>query len=380
MPPAFQLAPVPRITHAVGALSRVGELSAPLAAGCPVLLVLDPGLRRSGLDERAERALRDAALEVVPFDAFKSDPTMAQADAAAALARAQGIGAVVILGGGSALDLGKAVAAIAPDDAPAAHYALGANPFPATPLRKLCVPTTAGTGAEATRTAVLTAADGAKVWLWGDQLKADEILLDPELCVSLPAELTAATGLDALVHAIEACTNRHANPANDLYGHAAIRLVAGHLLRAVREPTDLAARSALLLAATLAGIAIDNAGTAIAHNIGHALGSLRPIHHGRAVALAMLATLDWNTAHDDGRFAAAAEALGVDELPSGFERLIRAAGLRVALHGEGFDDLTPERLAAQMARPENRAMRESNLRPVADADLLVFAHRVLTQH
>jgi alcohol dehydrogenase class IV len=379
MPPAFQLALVPRITHAVGAIARLGEITAPLAAGRSVLLVVDPGLRGWDASERIARTLGAAALEVVPFDAFKSDPTMAQADAAAALAREHDVGAVVMVGGGSALDLGKAVAAIAPGTAPAAHYALCANPFPAGSLGRVCVPTTAGTGSEATRTAVLTDADGAKVWLWGDQLKADEILLDPELTVSLPPDLTAATGLDALVHAIEACTNRNANPVNDLFCHAAIRLVARHLVRAVLEPSDLEARSAMLLAATLAGIGIDNAGTAIAHNIGHALGSLRPIHHGRAVALAMLATLDWNAAHDDGRYAAAAEAMGVDELPTGFERLLREVGLSIDLRGEGFDDVTPERLAAQMARPENRAMRDSNLRSVGDEDLLAFARRLLSQ-
>lgn len=379
MPPAFQLAPMPRITHAVGAIARVGEIAAPLAAARPVLLVVDPGLPRLDVCDRIAQTLRTASVEVVPFDAFRSDPTMAQADAAAALAREHDVGAVVMVGGGSALDLGKAVAAIAPGTAPAARYALCANPFPAGSLGKVCVPTTAGTGSEATRTAVLTAADGTKVWLWGDQLKADEILLDPELTVSLPPALTAATGLDALVHAIEACTNRNANPVNNVYCHTAIRLVAGHLVRAVREPEDLEARSAMLLAATLAGIGIDNAGTAIAHNIGHALGSLRPIHHGQAVALAMLATLDWNAAHDDGRYAAAAEALGVDELPTGFERLVREVGLRTDLRSEGFDDLAPEQLAAQMARPENRAMRESNLRPVTDDDLLAFARRVLTQ-
>jgi alcohol dehydrogenase class IV len=379
MPPAFQLAPVPRITHAVAALARLGEIAAPLAAGRPVLLVVDPGLRGSDALDRVARTLRAASVEVVPCDAFTSDPTMAQADAAAALARAHRVGAVVMVGGGSALDLGKAVAALAPGTAPAAHYALCANPFPAGPLGKVCVPTTAGTGSEATRTAVLTDADGAKVWLWGDQLKADEILLDPELTVSLPPALTAATGLDALVHAIEACTNRNANPANDLFCHAAIRLVARHLVRAVCEPSDLEARSAMLLAATLAGIGIDNAGTAIAHNIGHALGSLRPIHHGRAVALGMLATLDWNACDDDGRYAAAAEAMGVDELPTGFERLLREVGLPVDLREEGFDDVTPERLAAQMARPENRAMRVSNLRAVGDEDLLAFARRVLSQ-
>ena len=140
--------------------------------------------------------------------------------------------------------------------------------------------------------------DGVKFWYWGSALKADRVVLDPELTVALPAHLTAATGVDALVHAIEACTNRNAFVANDLYGLEAIRLVARHLATAVSEPGNLEARGGMLRAASLAGIAIDNVGTALAHNIGHALGSLMPIHHGRAVAIAMAATLPWNVEGD----------------------------------------------------------------------------------
>ena len=136
---------------------------------------------------------------------------------------------MVALGGGSALDLGKAVAAIAGADAPAQTYALCAAPLPAARLKTICVPTTSGTGSETTRTAILSGPDGAKLWFWGDELKTDHAVLDPELTVSLPAGLTAATGIDALVHAVEAATNRNAHAANDLYAHEAIRLVSRHL-------------------------------------------------------------------------------------------------------------------------------------------------------
>ncbi len=381
---AYELAATPRIVHAEHALDRLGPLAKELTADAKaVLLVADPGLRPGGLIERAALALETARLSVVVFDAFKSDPSAAQADAAAAIAREQKVGLVVALGGGSALDVGKTVAAIAPAGEPAAHYALCANPLPPRALPKICVPTTAGTGSETTRTTVLTLADGAKAWLWGDTMKADLVVLDPTASVGLPPALTAATGIDALVHALEACTNGNASPANDVYAHAAIRLVVQSLRRAVEVPDDLAARSAMLLAAALAGIAIDNAGTAIAHNIGHALASLRPIHHGRAVGLAMLASLPWNILDDDGRFARAAVAMGESggaaALPEAFERLLRQVGVKVALGGEGFDELTAEQLAAQMARPENVAMLRSNRRQADERDLLELAEKVLTQ-
>ena len=210
------------------------------------------------------------------------------------------------------------------------------------------------------------------------------MLLDPTLIVGLPPHLTAATGIDALVHAIEACTNRHANMAADMVCHEAIRLVTRHLATAVAEPANLEARGAVQWAAALAGIGIDTAGTAIAHNIGHALASLRPIHHGRAVGVAMLATLRWNVAHDpDGRFAAVAVAMGelpdASLVPAAYERLLRQVGVRVSLADAGFDAIRPEALAAQMRRPENAAMRHSNHRTVDDADMAAFARAVLEQ-
>ena len=205
-------------------------------------------------------------------------------------------------------------------------------------------------------------------------MKADEVVLDPELSVSLPPHLTAATGIDALVHAIEACTNRNAFAANDVFCHAAIGLAARWLRRAVAEPADLEARGGMLLAAAYAGIGIDNAGTALAHNIGHALGSLAHIHHGRAVGVAMLRTLDWCCTGDDGRCAAAARAFGSGRnLPEAFAEIAGEVGLDLSLG----TDLSPERLAAQMARPENAAMRLSNRREVRDEDLLPLARRVL---
>ncbi len=375
---------VPRTTCGPGAVEGLGALAAARTggAGGAVLLVADPGLGPLGLVDAARGALRRAGLAVHLFADVRSDPLAAQVDAGAEVARREGVAAVVALGGGSALDAGKAIAAVAHGELPAEAYALCARPLPRRTIPKICVPTTSGTGSETTRTSIVTDASGNKVWLWGDELKADEVVLDPVLTTSLPPHLTAATAIDALVHAIEAATNRNAFPANDLYAHEAIRLVARWLPRAVEHPGDLAAREALQRAACLAGIAIDNAGTAIAHALGHALASLRPIHHGRAVGLAMRATLPWNAAEDAfGRWAAVAAALGepaeADRVPAAFDRLLRAAGAESALARGGFGDVAPERLAAQAARPENASMRRSNAREATEEDLLAFARAVL---
>jgi alcohol dehydrogenase class IV len=373
------LLPVPEI--AIGA-GRVADLGKDVRAlpGSParVLLVIDPALAaaRAAIEGSLARAGIDAAV----FDGLGGEATEAQADAAADLARTHRARAVIGVGGGSALDIAKLAAAIAPGREGAAHYQFCANPLPGEPLPAICVPTTAGTGSETTTTAVFLNRTGKKAWAWGPALAAAKAVLDPELSVSMPPGLTAATGIDALTHAIEACTNRNRFAANDVFCHEAIRLVARHLPVAVREPGNLAAREGMLLAAALAGIGINNAGTAIAHAVAHALGSLGKVHHGRAAGLGLRASLPWNVAVNAEAYAAAAEALGgptdAAALPALVDALVRKVGLKVSLAGE-LAGVTPAILAREMALPENASMRKSNARPASDADLLALARAVL---
>jgi alcohol dehydrogenase class IV len=359
-----------------GSRAEAGPRAAALAgAGAGILFVADPGLMATPFIVDIEASLAGAGLKVATFTAFASDPAMQEADAAADLARSTGARAIVTLGGGSALDLAKAVAGIAPGKPGARHYQLCENPFPPGALPVIAIPTTSGTGSEATRTSILTRDDKAKVWLWDDMLKPALVLLDPEVSATLPPFLTAATGLDALVHAMEAATNRNASPANNLYAHEAIRIVMAHLETAVRNGGDLDAREGLARAAMLAGVAIDNAGTAVAHNIGHAMGSLTKIHHGAAVAIGMSATLRWNISSDDGRWMQVARAMGLErseDIPAAFDALADAVGVPLRLKGENAG-LDAAALARQMAQAENAAMRNSNFRAIADGDLAVFA-------
>src|SRR5260221_6745252 len=143
---------IPRITQAIDAIGGIGTLAASaVPPGSCVMLVADPGLHPSGAIESCAAAIRAAGLGLVVVDDVESNPTAAQVDNAAELARREGIAAVVALGGGSAMDVGKAVAAIAPAAAGAEHYQLCANPLPPVPLRKICIPTTAATGSGPTR-------------------------------------------------------------------------------------------------------------------------------------------------------------------------------------------------------------------------------------
>jgi alcohol dehydrogenase class IV len=376
------LLPVPEIAIGAGRIDQIGADVAGLP-GSPkrVLLVIDRFLSQAGVAERVRKALAQSGREMTLWDELAGEPTAAQIDAAAELARRNRIEAVVGIGGGSALDVAKLVAAIVGDAPGVEHYTFCAHPLPPRPLPAICIPTTAGTGSETTHTAIFANAAGKKAWAWGPELGARKAILDASLTTSLPAHLTAATGIDALVHAVESCTNANRFEANDLTAHAAIRLIARHLPAAVRDPQDLTVREGMLVASCYAGIAINNAGTAIAHTIAHALGSLGKVHHGRAAGLGLRASLPWSLPASTPAFAAVAEAMGgprdAQALPGLVDRLIRAVGMKIALADE-LPGITPERLAAEMALPENDAMRKSSARPSTDQDLRDLARAVLT--
>ena len=377
----FSLNALPEILFGNGRLAELGDrLTALIGPSSPVLLVADPALAKLGITARAFQYLTKTGHEPRIFDAFSGEPKSATIDEASAMALDARARCIIGIGGGTVLDTAKLVSACAASGAPAETYALCQSPLPAQPLPVIAVPTTAGTGSEVTSTSVFTNSRAVKVWAWGPALKPRLVLLDPELTLGVPPQVTAATGLDALVHAIEACTNRNRHDIADLFCHRAIALISGNLKRAVQDGSDLDARGALLLGSCLAGIGIDNCGTALAHNMSHALAALTPIAHGRATGLAMLATIDWVAEAAPDLFAQVASAMG--ELPNesaavtAFSRLVRSLGIKISLDGEGLDLGRPELLAAHMSAPENAPMRKSTKRIVTDDDLLPLAWRL----
>ena len=372
---SFVLSAVPEIRFGAGRLADIVPLAeARGGSGATLLLVADPALKTLGITGLAVEVLARAGFEAHVYDGFTGEPGEADIDAAAALARRHGARLVVGLGGGSALDTAKLAACCAVSGLAASAYALCATPLPKNRLPIIAVPTTAGTGSEVTRGSVYADANKVKVWAWGEELKPDAAILDPELTVAVPPAVTGGTGLDALVHAIEAATNKQANPGNDLYCLKAISLIAANLQRAVTHPDDIAARGAMLLASCYGGIGIDNCGTALAHNISHAVANLAPIAHGRATGLAMRATIDWVAEGNRAGFARVAAAMGAEDPVAAYDRLVRASGVDLATNLPG---VTPAALAQQMAAPANAPMRNSKLHyPDAD-DLLMLAERFL---
>ncbi|MCA8907291.1 MAG: iron-containing alcohol dehydrogenase [Rhodospirillaceae bacterium] len=371
-------------------VSGVGTARQPpagVAIDGPVLAVVDPGLVGAGVAAPVLEGWQAAGLAITAFTDFSSDPKAAQIDAAREAALKIGATAVLGIGGGSALDVAKTAAALIGSDAAAVDYALCRIPFPARTAALVAIPTTAGTGAEVTRTTVYSDADGAKLWAWDDALRPDVAVLDPEVTVGLPPKLTAATGADALVHAIEACTNRRANPIVDAWALHAIRLVVHTLPVAVRQPQDLSARGTLLVAACLAGLAIDACGTGVAHALGHALGSLAGIHHGRSVALGLRVALPGNAAAAPERHAAVSLAMGLigeddmqlaTALASRFDAFLGQVGVEISLAEDGLGPADAERLTQAVLRPENAPMCEANCREMTPEVVAELVHALLT--
>ncbi|WP_439617999.1 iron-containing alcohol dehydrogenase [Shinella sp.] len=338
-----------------------------------VLVVIDGFLAASGLGERLAAQFAAEGVAVDFYSDFAGEPKLAHVQAATAAARGKDL--VVGIGGGSALDIAKIAACAAAASEDPMHYALAANPLPKAPLKKIMVPTTAGTGSETSATTIFAGPEGKKLWIWGPETKADLVLLDPALTVTLPANLTAWCGLDAFVHAFEAATNRNAHAGAALYAHAALGLLTEALETAVKNPTDIEARGKVLLGSCYAGVAIDNCGTAVAHNISHALAGLAPVHHGLATALGFEATLAWLVEADTADLAAAARACGLSDaamLPGFVGDLMDRCGIARALP-KAFADFTTADLAREMRAPENQPMRRSTVRDISNADIETFA-------
>ena len=390
MTPTFSYRLTPSIQFGCGLAANIGEELSSVCTAKQVLIITDAGVSAAGLADAAMVSLKKNGNSVDLFNSLKGEASTEPIDAAAEIIRTGRPAAVIGLGGGSALDVAKLAAAISAAEYGAEHYALMNHPLPQRTAKLIMLPTTAGTGSEVTRTAVFTGLDRRKVWAWGNELAADLVILDPELTLTLPISMTAATGLDAMVHAIEACTVKSSNPLVQAFGLQAIRLGTQNLKRSIARPEDLDARGKLLMASTLAGMAIDATGTGIAHAIGHALGTVAGIHHGRAAALALDVVFLKNAEAAPGIHSEIARALGVQEEnetvetyarmgAAAFRDIIRHTGIEISLKPDGLTDSDLNRLVDTIHSDENKPMCENNCYTAGNADIRNFARQLLSR-
>jgi alcohol dehydrogenase class IV len=290
---AFTFQAPPNILFEAGASSKLAETVAGYGVQ-RVLLVTDKGVRNAGLTKGAEASLAKNGCTLTVFDEVEADPPSHIIERAVALCRDNRIQLVASIGGGSALDTAKLVAYLAKtpdrlDDI----YGVGLAKEERLPL--LLVPTTAGTGSEVTPISIVTTPTTEKKGVVSPRLLPDWAILDPELTLGLPSHVTAATGIDAMVHAIEAYTSKHKkNPMSDQLARQALSLLSANVRTVCADGSNLEARSQMLLGSMLAGMAFANAPVAAVHALAYPIGAIFHVPHGLSNALVLTQVLRFN--------------------------------------------------------------------------------------
>jgi alcohol dehydrogenase len=355
---SFNFFPVPTDIHFGCGILRTLPERIRSAGGTRAYVVTDPGLRTAGILDEATRILKGAAIEFDVCDRVKPDSGSVLIDETAAELKHLGSDIVIGIGGGSSLDTAKAVAALATNPGPALSY-IGLHKIRKRPLPMIAVPTTAGTGSEVTLWSVFTdEASALKVAIGSTLIYPTVALCDPDLTLGLPPLLTAATGMDALAHAVECYTNNACQPISASLALGAIELVGRHLRSAVLNGRNRQSRYGMMLAATMAGIAMNPTRLGLAHALAMPLGSWDlHVPHGVVLAVTLPMVMEFNYVAEPDRFVDVARALGehVDHLT----RLEAAARAVSAVRELARDVGIPKSLSEY-------GVREEHVRPVVE--------------
>lgn len=370
---SFSFNPGPRLLSGEGSAAGLAQI---LPAG-PCLFVTDAEILRLGLAGGCLAELESGGRDIIKFDSVEADPSKETLLSAVELGRLHEVTHVVGFGGGSPMDVAKLAAyLLGSGDDLESIWGVGLAKGRRLPLA--LVPTTAGTGSEATPVAVITCEGGEKRGVNSAALVADCAALDASLTLGMPRSLTAATGIDAIVHAIEAFTSaRLKNPVSDMYAREALRLLSANLITACEQPGNLAARSAMLLGAHLAGLAFANAPVAGVHALAYPLGGIHHLPHGLSNALMLRAVLQHNAEAAREHYAELAEILAPDCAGQGsqarcallidrLDQMVSGSGIapRLRDHGVPADDIP---MLAREAMKQQRLL-VNNPCPIDEAD------------
>ncbi len=308
----FSFETPPRVICADGESERLGDLLREFGVSRP-LVVTDRGIVEAGLLEPMLARLRTLGLDVTVFADVLADPPASCVEAAVALALATRADGVIGFGGGSSLDVAKLVALLSRSgETLDALFGVGRAVGVRWPL--IQVPTTAGTGSEVTPIAIVTMPNGEKQGVVSRRLYADVAVLDATLTLGLSARVTAMTGINAMVHAIEAYTSRHAkNVLSDTLATRALRLLSDHIVTAIADGSNLEARRAMLQGSMLAGMAFANAPVGAVHALAYPIGGQFHVPHGLSTALVLLPVLEFNLSEADAMYAELADAVRATE-------------------------------------------------------------------
>jgi alcohol dehydrogenase class IV len=356
-----------RILCGAGVLGELGRLAEQRSAPAAIL---DPFFDTAAMRDRLAALLGPALrCHAVPAQ----EPDAAVVEACRAFLAAAPFDLLLVLGGGSAMDAAKVARMLVanPGDLRALAGPMGV-PMAPHPSLFIAAPSTAGTGSEVSESAVISAAgESYKLIFRAPEMTPAVALLDPELCTSAPAAVTAASGYDALTHAVEAYTARTANPFTDPIAIAAVETLVSALPRAFAAPDDLAARLDCLVASAQAAIAFNSANLGLAHAISGALGALHHVGHGLGNALALPWTMAFNGPALGAKGARLAALLGAPDAATGLARLRERLGLDVGLDavlpaGADFDAIAAAAARSGQVRVNPRSATVAELRAIIE--------------
>lgn len=280
--------------------------------GRRALIVTDKVVLKAGLLEGLEESLKKEKIEYGIYDKVQAEPRAWNHDECAQVARDEDHDILIGIGGGSPMDVAKGASVLVTNGGKILDYN-GTDMIPKRGLPKILITTTAGTGSEVTRTlTAIDETDNFKKAMHSDFLLSDVAIVDPMLTVSMPPAVTADTGVDALVHAVETYTSVLATPFSDVLAREAIELIADNLLAAYSKPNNLEARFNMSLGATMAGMAFASGGLGIIHGVSNLLGVKFNMSHGRSNAVMLPYVVDYNRIANVEKFAGIAEAMGAD--------------------------------------------------------------------
>ncbi|MBF9072049.1 iron-containing alcohol dehydrogenase family protein [Streptacidiphilus fuscans] len=369
----FDAEPTGRTVFGPGSIARLPELIDGLGQR-RAFVVTDPGIKAVGILDRVLSVLADAGLETGVYAEVGPNPSTANVDAGAEAARAFGPAVVVALGGGSSLDAAKGIALLVGNaGARAADADELWEAFDGLPL--IAVPTTSGTGAETNGFGVIEdTAACRKLYIGHASVKPLVALLDPELTLGIPAHITAATGIDALVHGVESLASRGANALSVAYATQAVTLVGHWLPAAYRDGADLTARSQLMLGAHLAGQALTRSGLGLVHGLGHAITAHTGTPHGVALAAVFEEVMAYNLDSAPAAYAQAAHALQATSAIDAVHEIAGAVDVKRPLRDLGVTaDLLHPIATAALAD----AVTKNNPRTPTEAEILELLRPLL---
>ncbi|MAW80035.1 MAG: alcohol dehydrogenase [Parvularcula sp.] len=379
----FTFDTVPNIIFETGAAARLGEIVK--SRMTRPFVVTDKGVISAGLIDGALKGLEKAGLDYALFDGVEADPPAKVVKGAIEAARAHKADGVIGFGGGSSMDTAKVIACLI-NSTQSLEEIYGIDQVKGDRVPLTLIPTTAGTGSEVTNISVITTEDDQKVGVLGPQLYADLAILDASLTLSKPRHVTSATGIDAMVHAIEAYTTKlKKNPVSDALATKALALLSANIQRACDTPDDIEAREAMLLGAMLAGQAFANAPCAAVHAMAYPLGVHFHVPHGLANSLMLAPVLKFNIPAAAPLYAELGDIVGADgtgdfqmraeSFVAKMVEICAATGVKNRLSDVGVSHNVLPKLAEDAAKIER--LMKNNPRPVTYDDALALYTEVL---